>query len=141
MTPGEPRRSYEDGLIRWTGLGNSPSTSSDNTARWRRRTERRREGGRNQLTRFSEPEATCSRARQSGQEDIIVTEMLEELPVESIQEITTFVRRRSRGECDSPPWWEDLCSGCSFRNHTRQSKRVLEATEPSRSWRRRRCRG
>ena len=41
-----------------------------------------------------------------AQEDIIVTEMLQELPIETIHVITNWLQRGLRGRCDSLASWK-----------------------------------
>ena len=41
-----------------------------------------------------------------GAEDINVQEILEELPSETIYEVTTCFQRRFRGVCEAPISWE-----------------------------------
>ena len=44
--------------------------------------------------------------KATGAEDIVVTEMLKELLIESIFENTKWFQSRCRRECDAPPSWE-----------------------------------
>ena len=56
--------------------------------------------------------------RANGPEDIIVTEMLQELPIETVHTTTRRFQSRGRGECDSPAslwgWMGRQLSGCTY---------------------------
>ena len=44
--------------------------------------------------------------KANGTSDCWVTEMLRELPMESLHEITNWFDKRSRGECRAPATWK-----------------------------------
>ena len=59
------------------------------------------------MTMFLRAKGNMQLDQASGREIIIVTEMPEELPIDTISETTRWLQSWFRGECGSPASWKN----------------------------------
>ena len=79
-----------------------PTSPCDHTEK---PTEKAREGGRK---REISVEMVLREGKANGPEDCIVPEMLKELPLETVREITKYFNERYNGTFVAPPSWKKM---------------------------------